>query len=244
MSSKYQKSKIVENIEISKDIFKMTVEGDFSSDKAGQFYMLRSWGIEPFLSRPLSIHDVNEKGIVFLYEVVGEGTRLFSELDEGDYIELLGPLGNGFDTEKISGKVAIVTGGIGIAPMGLVLKQLKDCDVDFYAGFRDEDYSMDYMSKLVDKVELSSDSGKVGHKGFIVEVFDPEGYDYVLSCGPTPMMKKVAEICEEKGVKSYLSLESTMACGIGACYGCTCDTTEGKKKVCKDGPVFSGKEVI
>lgn len=244
MSSKYQKSRVVVNTELTKGIFKMTVEGDFSSDKAGQFYMLRSWGIEPFLSRPISIHDANSEGIEFLYEVVGEGTRLFSELKKGDYIELLGPVGNGFDTEKISGKVAIVTGGIGIAPMGLLMKQLGHCEIDFYAGFRDTQYSLDYMAKTAKNIYISTDSGREGHKGFIIEIFDPTGYDYVLSCGPTPLMKRVADICNEKGVKSYLSLESRMACGVGACLGCTVETTNGKKRVCKDGPVFSGNEVF
>lgn len=244
MSSKYQKSKVIENIELTKGIFKMTVEGDFSSDQAGQFYMLRSWGIEPFLSRPISIHDANSEGITFLYEVVGEGTRLFSELKRGDFIELLGPVGNGFDTKEISGKVAIVTGGIGIAPMGLLVKQLENCEIDFYAGFRDKEYSIDYIGDYAKNIHLSTDSGAKGHKGFIIDIFDPTGYDYVLSCGPTPLMKRVADICNEKGVKSYLSLESRMACGVGACLGCTVETTSGKKRVCKDGPVFRGDEVF
>lgn len=244
MSSKYQKSKVIENIELTKGIFKMTVDGDFSNDIAGQFYMLRSWGIEPFLSRPISIHDANSEGITFLYEVVGEGTRLFSELKRGDFIELLGPVGNGFDIKEISGKVAIVTGGIGIAPMGLLVKQLENCEVDFYAGFRDKEYSIDYIGEYAKNIHLSTDSGAKGHKGFIIDIFDPTGYDYVLSCGPTPLMKKVADICNEKGVKSYLSLESRMACGVGACLGCTIETTSGKQRVCKDGPVFKGEEVF
>lgn len=244
MSSKYQKSKVVENVELTKNIFKMTVEGDFSSDKAGQFYMLRSWGIEPFLSRPISIHDASSEGIEFLYEVVGEGTKLFSELKSGDYIELLGPVGNGFDTKDINGKVAIVTGGIGIAPMGLLMKQLEHCEVDFYAGFRDEVYSIDNIGKSAKNIHISTDSGREGHKGFIIEIFDPKEYDYVLSCGPTPLMKRIADACNENKVKSYLSLESRMACGVGACLGCTVETTNGKKRVCKDGPVFSGDEVF
>lgn len=244
MSSKYEQVKIIENIELTKGIFKMTLGGDYSNDKAGQFYMMRGWGIEPFLSRPLSIHDANSEGIQFLYEVVGVGTKLFSELKRGDSIELLGPLGNGFDTEEISGKVAIVTGGIGIAPMGLLVKQLENCEIDFYAGFRDKEYSIDYISDYIKDLHLSTDSGAKGHKGFIIEIFDPSGYDYVLCCGPTPMMEKVAKMCNDKGVKSYLSLESSMACGVGACLGCTCETTTGKQRVCKEGPVFKGEDVF
>ena len=247
MSSKYQKAKVIENIELTDGIFKMTIGGDYSTDKAGQFYMLRSWGVEPFLSRPLSIHDANSEGIIFLYEVRGEGTELFSKVRSGDHIELLGPLGNGFDVENLSGKIAIVTGGVGIAPMRLLVKQLMscdDCEIDFYAGFRDKKYIVDYISDYVSEVKIASDSGNSGHKGTVLDIFNPEGYDYVLSCGPTPMMHKLAEECKKKNVKSLLSLESNMACGIGACYGCTCDTTKGKQRVCKEGPVFSGDEVL
>lgn len=244
MSSKYKKSKVIENVKLTENIYKMTIEGDYSDDKAGQFYMLRSWGIEPFLSRPLSIHDANCEGITFLYEVKGEGTRLFSELKSSDYIELLGPLGNGFDTDKINGKVAIVSGGIGIAPMGLLVKQLKNSEIDFYAGFRDKKYSIDYIENHVKQTHIATDSGDSGHKGYVVDIFDPTGYDYVLSCGPTPMMKIVAKMCNEKNVESYLSLESHMACGVGACLGCTCETKSGKQRVCKEGPVFSGEEVL
>ncbi len=247
MSSKYQKAKVIENVQLTDGIFKMTIGGDYSKDKAGQFYMVRSWGVEPFLSRPLSIHDANSEGIIFLYEVVGEGTELFSNVRASDYVELLGPLGNGFDIENISGKIAIVTGGVGIAPMRLVVKELMSCnkcEIDFYAGFRDKKYVLDYIEDYVNEVKIATDSGSEGEKGTIMDIFDPTGYDYVLSCGPTPMMNRVAEECKKKNVKSYLSLESTMACGIGACYGCTCETTKGKKRVCKDGPVFSGYEVI
>lgn len=247
MSSKYQKAKVIENVEITKGIFKMTIDGDYSTDKAGQFYMVRSWGIEPFLSRPLSIHDANSEGITFLYELVGEGTELFSKVRSGDYVELLGPLGNGFDLENLSGRIAIVTGGVGIAPMKLLVKQLMscdDCEIDFYAGFRDKKYVVDYIADYVSEVRIATDSGAMGQQGTVMDIFNPTGYDYVLSCGPTPMMKSLAEECRKKNVKSYLSLESNMACGIGACYGCTCDTSKGKQRVCKEGPVFSGEEVL
>lgn len=244
MSSRYQKVKVIENVQLTEGIFKMTVDGDYSQDRAGQFYMIRAWGEEPFLSRPLSIHDANAEGVTFLYEVRGRGTDLLSKLRATEYIELLGPLGNGFDVENISGKIAVVSGGVGIAPMGLLVKQLESCDVDLYAGFRDKEYAVAEMDYFVKNTYLSTDSGAKGHKGFIIDIFDPTGYDYVLCCGPTPMMKKVAAMCKEKNVKSYLSLESTMACGIGACYGCTCETSKGKKRVCKDGPVFSGEEVF
>lgn len=242
MSSKYLKAKVGLNEKIAEGIYRMVVEGDYTANP-GQFYMLRAWGIEPFLSRPISIHGISEAGIEFLYEVRGTGTEIFSKLKCGDEIELLGPVGNGFDLDAIKGKVAVVTGGIGIAPMYEVVKHISDSTVDFYAGFRDEVYSVDYIKEHVDNVIISTESGNVGHKGYVVEQLDPSKYDYILSCGPTPMMKVVKEMGEKAGTPVYVSLESHMACGVGACLGCTCKTKTGRERVCKEGPVFLGEDV-
>lgn len=242
MSSKYLKAKVASNEKIAEGIYRMVVEGDYSANP-GQFYMLRAWGVEPFLSRPISIHGITDAGIEFLYEVRGTGTEIFSKLKAGDELELLGPVGNGFDLETIKGKVAVVVGGIGIAPMYEVMKHIKDSTVDFYAGFRDEVYSVDYMKEYADNVIISTESGSVGHKGYVVEQLDASKYDYILSCGPTPMMKVVKDMGEKAGTPVYVSLESHMACGVGACLGCTCNTKKGKERVCKEGPVFLGEDV-
>lgn len=243
MQSKHMRVKIFENKEISKEIFKLTVHGNFSG-KPGQFYMLRAWGNEPYLSRPISIYNLDKEKIEFLYEVRGEGTKLLSQLKSDDNIELLGPLGNGFDIDKIKGKIAIVTGGIGIAPMYFVAKQLEDYKVDFYAGFREQVYLTDKISYFVNEIHISTDTGEFGHKGFITDIFDPKKYDIVLSCGPSIMMDKVTRSCIANNKKIYISQENHMACGIGACLGCTCKTNSGMKTVCKDGPVFNGEDVI
>jgi dihydroorotate dehydrogenase electron transfer subunit len=243
MSSKYLKAKISSNEKIADGIYKMVVSGNYEA-VPGQFYMLRAWGIEPFLSRPISIHGIGSDGIEFLYEVRGRGTEIFSKLGSGDEIELLGPVGNGFDLEKISGKVAVVVGGIGIAPMYEVMKHIENSEVDLYAGFRDEVYSVEYMKEFADNTIISTESGRVGHKGYVVEMLDASKYDYILSCGPTPMMKVVKELGEKANTPVYLSLESHMACGIGACLGCTCKTKYGRERVCKEGPVFLGEDVF
>lgn len=242
MSSSYSKVKIIENIEISKNIYKVVVERK-DNIIAGQFYMLRSWGEEPYLSRPISVHSFSEETIEFLYEVRGRGTEYFSELKTGDTMEILGPLGNGFDMDKIKGKVAIVTGGIGIAPMYQVMKDLKDSKIDFFAGFREESYCVEYMSKFAENTIIATESGKEGYKGYVIDKLDPSKYDYILTCGPTPMMNVLKKICEEKDIPLYVSMESNMACGIGACLGCTCNTVRGKERICKEGPVFLSKEV-
>lgn len=243
MQSKHIKVKILENKEISKAIFKLTIKGSFEG-KPGQFYMLRAWNKELFLSRPISIHNLNEEKIEFLYEVKGEGTKILSKLKRYDYIEILGPLGNGFDIERIRGKVAIVSGGIGLAPMYYLVQRLRNCEVDFYAGFRDEVYLIDEIKKLVNEIYVSTDSGEFGQKGFITDIFDPNKYDIILSCGPSIMTDKVIKSCISNRKRIYISQENYMACGIGACLGCTCKTNSGTKTVCKDGPVFNGEDVI
>ena len=242
MPGKYVKSKVYENLNIKGNVYRLTIEGEFHI-KPGQFFMLRAWGKDPFLSRPISVHNVENGRISFLYEVKGKGTNLLKALKSGNYINILGPLGNGFDLNNISGNVAIVSGGIGIAPMLYNIRKLNGI-VDLYLGFKDEPYMVDEMSEFANRAYISTDSGKEGYKGVITDIFTPENYDYVLCCGPKIMMKKVVDMCKAKSVPCYVSLESYMACGVGACLGCAVKTTSGMKRVCKDGPVFLGKEVV
>jgi dihydroorotate dehydrogenase electron transfer subunit len=243
VQARYCKNRVIENIRISGNIYRMVVEGDLTV-RPGQFFMLRAWTLEPILSRPISVCDIDEKRLVFLYEIRGEGTRILGSLKKDDKIELLGPLGNGFNTDEIKGKVAIVAGGIGIAPMLLTAKTIKSDKLDLYVGFREESYILDEFKSLVDNIYLATDYGTEGYKGFVTDIFNPENYNCVLICGPEIMMKKVVEKCNEAGVTSYVSMESRMACGVGACLVCTCKTSDGMKRTCKDGPVFLGKDVI
>lgn len=248
MKRAYNKGIIHSNIKISHNIFELKLEIDlwnrFGEDLGipGQFYMLRGWEAkDPFLPRPISIANIEDNIITFLYEVRGKGTHIISKLVKGDTLELLGPLGNGFDL-KLKGKVGIVSGGIGIAPLIYLSKKL-DNNVDFYCGFRDEVYYTDIIEKRVDRLFISTEDGSQGHKGFVTELFDPHRYDLIFTCGPLPMIKNVIKICRDI-VPVYCSMESRMACGIGACLGCTIKTTKGMERVCKDGPVFSSREVI
>lgn len=238
----YKGSKVLYNERVVDNIFKMVCE-DENDIKAGQFYMLKLNG-QTLLPRPISICEKEGNKITFLYAVVGAGTEEFSKLREGDTINLTGPLGNGFNLEEDLGKVALVCGGIGTAPMVEVAKQLRaknaDGIIDVYAGFRDEIYLKEDLEKYANKVEITTNTGKYGHKGFVTEIFKPEEYDTVLCCGPEVMMKAVIEMCKAKGTKIYVSMEKHMACGVGACLVCTCKTKDGFKRTCKDGPVFDG----
>lgn len=225
--------KILENKYIGEDMYRMKVEGNFKGEM-GQFYMLRAWDTYPVLSRPISIHDIDEKSITFLYKVVGEGTKILSNLKENQTIKLEGPYGNGY--RHVEGKVAIVGGGIGIAPLYLVAKNIKNCDA--YLGFREKPILKEEYESVCNEVYVATGST------FVTDILDVDKYDYILTCGPTPMMKKLVNMVEGTNTKIMVSLENHMACGVGACLVCTCQTKFGNKKTCKDGPVFWGEDVI
>ena len=238
------RNKILENTQVTDTVYRMVVE-TATRPEPGQFYMLKGWGDEgPLLARPISVCDADGRTVTFLYEVRGKGTRLLSKLRAGEQLELTGPVGHGFAIERVRGKVAVVTGGIGFAPMVYVAKSLKDCQVDFFAGFRDASYQLELVRPYVQRVAVATDSGAEGQKGFVTDLFDPADYDFVLTCGPQVMMEKLAKACMASGTTCYVSLERHMACGVGACLGCTCQTTAGAKCVCKDGPVFLAQEVF
>lgn len=239
----YSTEKVYENVQIANGVFRLAIKGKFAG-KPGQFYMIKALNREPLLGRPISIHHLDEEKIVFLYQLVGEGTEILSKLKVDDEIEITGPLGNGFDIDKIKGKVAVVAGGIGTAPMFYVAESLKNCKVDLYAGFRDEAYILEQFESYVENINVSTESGRVGYKGYITELLKPELYDIVLCCGPEIMMEKVVKMCREKSVPIYVSMEKHMACGVGACLVCTCKTKDGNKRTCKDGPVFLGDDII
>lgn len=245
MRMTYNKSKVLSNEKIVDGIYKMVCE-DENEIKPGQFYMLKLNG-QTLLPRPISICEKEGNKITFVYAVVGAGTEEFSKLREGEYINLTGPLGNGFNLDKDLGKVALVSGGIGTAPMLEVAKKLRENRpegiIDVYAGFRDDIYFQEELSKYANKIDITTNTGKYGHKGFVTEILKVEEYDTVLCCGPEVMMKAVVDMCKAKNVKVYVSMEKHMACGVGACLVCTCKTKDGHKRTCKDGPVFDGDYV-
>lgn len=235
--------KTYENVEISEGVYKLSIKGKFNV-KPGQFFMIKVGDGEPLLPRPISVCDVTSEEINFLYQIVGAGTKLLSKLRKNDDVQIMGPLGNGFDVENIKGKIAIVSGGIGIAPLVYLIKSLTNCEIDLYAGFRSVDYSVDTVEKNVNNIYLSTENGKIGHKGYITDLINPQDYETIICCGPEIMMKKVVSMCNDANVNVLASMETHMACGIGACLVCTCKTKDGNKRTCKDGPVFNGKDLI
>ncbi len=243
-------AEVLANRAVNGSVMLMTARWDETTPApvCGQFYMLRAWKADeaPLLSRPISVHrfDREAKEIEFLYEVKGMGTEKLAALKAGESVQLTGPSGHGFPTDgTLGGTVAVVGGGIGTAPLLQLVRELaeKGVTVDFFAGFRDEPYEMQPYSELCRTVGIATDSGRFGHHGFVTELFDPKAYTAVCTCGPEIMMQKTALMCMRAGTPVYVSKESKMACGVGACLGCTCKTKEGGGVcVCKDGPVFEG----
>ncbi len=232
---------IISNVEISPNIYKLILSGDFIGEP-GQFYMVRGWdGLDPLLAIPINIADLDEENISFIYELRDKATGIISELKTGDKLSVLGPLGNGFGLNG-NEKIAILSDGIGIAPM-LYLSKWLNIKPDLFVGFRREFYLLDEFLAYTENIYVATEEGTFGYKGNIVDIFEPKNYDLVISCGPTPMLKALVEKC--RGIiPVHLSLESRMACGIGACFGCTVNTVRGVERVCKDGPVFIGEEVF
>ena len=216
----YEKVEIILNEKIATDIYKMVVKGEFKA-RVGQFYMVKCFEDGNMLPRPISICDMEDDKLTFLYAVVGKGTKIMSEKKARDFIEILGPLGNGFSIDEFKGKkVALVAGGIGIAPMLYLAKKL-DAKTDLYAGFRDETYFTEEFKEFTENTYIATNTGSVGHKGFITEIIK-EDYDVIYCCGPNPMMNSVKNLSLD--IPVYVSLESRMGCGVGACLACSCKT--------------------
>jgi len=228
---------VLSNEFVSRGICRMTVA--FKGDVLpGQFFMLRAWDKDPLLSRPISVHDYEDGKLTFLYQVVGKGTEILSRLKPQSDVTLQGPLGNGFP--RITGDLCVVGGGIGIAPLYYLVKNYRKNNPDgkcrVYLGFRDVAYSVDDFEQVADEVNLD-----IG--GIITDQLQVASGEVVVTCGPEVMMKSVAKVVPAEN-RVYVSLEAHMACGIGACLGCTCATKYGNRKVCQDGPVFLRDEVF
>ena len=225
---------------IAAGIYSMTVSGA-PLGRAGQFFMLRIPGaLDPLLGRPISIFESNaETGeTTFVYQTPGRGTALLAALLPGQSVEAQGPYGNGFTL--LPGHAVVLGGGIGTAPLHQLVKELRAADpmrrIDVFLGFRESAY-------CVSSFEQSATSVTVNIGGIVTDAIDfAQGATY-YACGPAPMLRAAAAAADAAHARLFVSLEKHMACGVGACLGCTCDTTGGRKRVCKDGPVFDYTEV-
>lgn len=243
---KYFESEVIENRQITDEIFVLCVARNDAEVRAGQFFMLKCWDSELTLMRPISVYHSDEKLIWFMYRVVGEGTRRLSGLENGDRLKLMGPCGNGYPCDNLKGKIALVGGGVGIPPLCETAKVLhgQGATVDAYLGYRDVIFALEEFEPWCDSIFVSTEKGEEGYHGYITDLLHPEQYDAVLTCGPEVMMRKVADMCKTTDTLCYCSLEHRMACGLGACLGCSIPTRQGMKRVCKDGPVFRSADLL
>ena len=252
--------KVKSNVEISKDNYLMTFSSKeiAENSKIGQFLEIKlKDGKGSLLRKPISINNVNEDEITILYKVVGKGTKAMSECKDGEEISVLGPLGNGFP-EIEDKELLLVAGGIGYGPFTYIMRKFDDFKLFF--GFREEgDFVYrEEVEELIKsgKAFVTTNDGSCGRKGFITEELDEylakdSKNKVILTCGPTVMMKAVRDVADKYGVETFISLEEYMGCGIGACVGCaqkikSPEKKEGweYKKVCVDGPVFKGSDIL
>ncbi len=243
--------KCVQQVNATCVLLVMTDDKPLPACKPGQFAELRiddTQGI--ILRRPISIHyiDVEKNEIGFLVQVVGEGTAKLAAVKEGDKVNTLFPLGNGFGIDGVEGKkLLLVGGGVGSAPLyhlGAELKKMGG-DVTFLIGARKkEDLYRRAEFEAVSRVEYTTEDGSLGEKGFVTNhsVLN-EKFDKIYTCGPKPMMMAVAGYAKQNDIACEVSLENKMACGLGACLCCVEDTKEGHRCVCTEGPVFSIDEL-
>lgn len=213
--------------------------------KPGQFVDVALEG--KFLRRPISVCDSSIGRLTLLYKVVGSGTRQMSGMGVGEKLELLTGLGNGFDLSACREAALLAGGGIGAAPLFLLCKELlaQGKKVTVALGFnrKDEVVLADEFKALGANLLIATMDGSCGVKGFVTDAIAqarPQ-YDYFYCCGPMPMMKA---LCTSLDCRGEASLEQRMGCGAGFCYGCTCQTAGGPRRVCKDGPVFKKEEIV
>lgn len=222
----------------------------------GQFLHVKcSSTTDPLLRRPISIHNVNrQQGTVrLLYKVAGRGTELLSTKQSGEYLDVMGPLGNGFNLTNKE-RVLVVAGGIGAAPLLFLVQELVSRGIapDVFIGSRSANdlLAVADIEKLGVAVKTATDDGSAGYKGVVTELLTNQldNVDMIYTCGPAPMMKAVAMLAKEYNIPAEVSLEERMGCGVGACLACTCkikvDNGSTYKRVCADGPVFNAEEVV
>lgn len=237
---------IVSNRRLSAKTMQMVLEGDTQYlTRAGQFVNVAVEG--KFLRRPISVCDYDQKSITLLYDVVGEGTKAMSLMREGERLDLLTGLGNGFSEENGCRRPALLGGGIGCAPLYNLAKKLLAAGAKpvVILGFNSEaDVVAEEMFRALGvETYIATVDGSKGTRGFVTDVIREKGLecDYFYACGPMPMLRAVCGSLEWSG---EVSLDERMACGFGVCMCCSVETKSGAKRICKEGPVFSKEDLI
>lgn len=267
---KNYKTTILSNQELSPGYFRMRIlaPGFGASARPGQFIMFRvQRDLLPLLRRPFGIFRTGflppecegqppREYLEILYKVVGSGTGIMSELHEGDRVEVLGPLGKGFDLGGAAEEKTLVGGGIGLVPLYMLARELtRDSRVRLLMGgrTREDILAVTEFERLGVETYVSTDDGSLGEEGLVTQVLERKLDKYpaasVYACGPMPMLEAVQGICVRRGRPLQVSLEALMACGVGACLGCVVKGAGHSEEAprylctCKEGPVFRAEQL-
>lgn len=249
----FERVEVIRNDLIGDGVYQLDLRAPNVAAKiqGGQFVHMRLGGDETLLRRPLSVCQVSDDLLHILYAVVGKGTRLLTEKRVGDCsMDVLGPLGSWWPTETVRSAL-LVGGGLGIAPLGMLAHTFRDRGIaaTIIQGAQSASrlLGLDIHTPFARDIRFATDDGSYGHHGLVTDLvraaIESQRYDAAYVCGPEPMQKAVHEITQKAGLTTYVSLERRMACGIGACLGCTVPTARGLRRVCVDGPIFDSKEV-
>jgi len=253
------KTEVISNSKIKGRYFRCVFRapGLARSARPGQFINIRvSEGTQPLLRRPFGVHRAKGSNIEIVYEVLGKGTKILSQKKPGEYLDVIGPLGNGFDLRRAIGagrQAILVSGGIGVAPLLFLAEKLAATRPIVLIGSKTKSQIIceKEFKDLGCDVKISTDDGTRGLKGYVSDLLsrvlwltNNQARLAIYACGPKPMLKEISRLCARPNVDAQISLEEHMACGIGACLGCVINTVSGYQRVCKEGPVFEANQVI
>lgn len=243
---------VLQQERIATDIYSLWIQTTIAGEaQPGQFLAVYPSDGGMLLQRPISICEVNQErsALRLVYRVAGKGTHEFATYKKGDSIDILGPCGNGFPTGEWK-HAFLIGGGIGIPPMLQLAKEFPG-EKDMILGFRDELFLEKELSEY-GNVYVATEDGSAGTKGNVLDAIKEHQLkaDVIFACGPMPMLRAIKKYAEQEGIPAYISLEERMACGVGACLGCVCETVEkdahshvNNTRICMEGPVFEAKEV-
>ena len=234
---------IIKNEKLTDSVYLMELKGDTEGIRCGQFVNIKLDGL--YLRRPISVCDCCGDVLTIIYKVVGKGTEQMAEMTEGDRLDLLTGLGNGYDTSLSGDKPLLLGGGVGVPPMFMLCKELirEGKTPTVILGFNKADevfYEKEFKALGADVLVATAD-GSYGIKGFVTTAMEGVDYSYFYTCGPEPMLKAVYNATATSG---QMSFEERMGCGFGACMGCSCKTITGYKRICKEGPVMQKEEIL
>jgi NAD(P)H-flavin reductase len=255
----YAKEWVLANRALGPGLFEIATSWSGPPPRPGQFFMVRAARSAVLLGRPLSVYGAGKGSVSFAIAERGEGTRELARLRAGDDLLLEGPLGSSWPspgadapggafgepnsaTTRDMRRVALVGGGVGLAPLVFLAKYLAPNSYDIYAGYRSAPWGLEGLAPK--DLRVFTEDGSAGTRGRVLNGFDPGPYAAIFACGPEAMLRSLAALAKAAGRPAWISLERRMACGVGACLGCSLPTTGGRKRACVEGPVFPAEEVL